>query len=78
MADLSTVKQDSRGSGVRRAQGLILAYGGAPAARLKSAGGIDGIFGPGSTAAVKLFQKAKSLLVDGIVGPKTWSRLVKG
>lgn len=78
VSELPTIKQGSRGSAVRRAQGLILAYGGAPAARLKSAGGIDGILGGGSTAAVKLFQKAKSLVQDGIVGPKTWSHLVKG
>jgi hypothetical protein len=78
VADLDTIKQNARGAGVRRMQGLILAYGGAPAAKLKASGGIDGIFGPGSTAAVKLFQAAKSLTRDGIVGPKTWSRLVAG
>ncbi|MEU6246425.1 peptidoglycan-binding domain-containing protein [Glycomyces sp. NPDC047010] len=78
VSELPSIKQGSRGSAVRRAQALILAYGGAPAARLKSAGGIDGILGSGSVAAVKLFQKAKNLVQDGIIGPKTWSRLVKG
>jgi hypothetical protein len=78
VADLSTVKSGSRGSAVRRVQGLILAYGGTPAAKLKAAGGLDGICGPGTVAAVKLFQKAKSLAQDGITGPKTWTRLLLG
>lgn len=32
-------------------------------------------FGPVTNTAVKSFQKAKGLVVDGIVGPKTWSVL---
>lgn len=35
----------------------------------------DGIFGPMTTAAVKDYQSAKGLEVDGIVGPKTWHAL---
>ena len=33
--------------------------------------GADGVFGPGTEAAVKKWQKENSLVVDGIVGPKT-------
>ena len=38
-------------------------------------GGIDGIKGPKTTAAVKAFQAANGLVVDGIVGPKTLAAL---
>ena len=38
---------------------------------------IDGIFGKGTLSAVKTFQKKNHLVVDGIVGPKTWAMLVK-
>ncbi len=34
-------------------------------------GSIDGIFGKKTTAAVKSFQKANGLVVDGVVGSKT-------
>src|SRR6266478_1761939 len=37
--------------------------------------GIDGIFGPGTESAVKAFQQAKGLSVDGIVGPITRTAL---
>jgi peptidoglycan hydrolase-like protein with peptidoglycan-binding domain len=39
---------------------------------------VDGLFGPGTEGAVRNFQKAYGLQVDGIVGPITWSRLMLG
>lgn len=48
-------------------------------ARLKEAGyypyKIDGIYGPLTMRAVKMFQEKMGLAVDGIVGPKTLERL---
>lgn len=38
-------------------------------------GPIDGIFGGGTESAVKSFQRAENLSVDGLVGPDTWQEL---
>ncbi|MDO0938289.1 serine/threonine-protein kinase [Streptomyces sp. DG2A-72] len=37
--------------------------------------GVDGEFGPGTTAAVESFQSTKGLDADGIVGRDTWTAL---
>ncbi len=37
---------------------------------------VDGKFGDVTEKAVKNFQRAKGLKVDGIVGPQTWTPLV--
>jgi hypothetical protein len=50
--------------------------------QLKSAGLYlgpqDGIFGGGTEAAVRQFQQAHGLVVDGKVGPQTWAALFAG
>lgn len=38
--------------------------------------GADGIFGAGTNASVRAYQRAKGLSVDGLVGTKTWSSLL--
>lgn len=67
-ADMPLVKQGSSGEAVRKLQQLLNAAG----ASLEE----DGSFGPATDAAVRAFQKAHELEVDGEVGPKTWGKLL--
>jgi len=39
---------------------------------------VDGIFGSKTEAAVRGFQQALGIAVDGIVGPLTWRGLISG
>lgn len=39
---------------------------------------IDGAFGPQTEEAVRNFQQALAIAVDGVVGPVTWRALVSG
>ena len=41
-------------------------------------GPIDGVFGGGTETAVRMFQRQSHLVVDGIVGPRTWRALMPG
>lgn len=40
-------------------------------------GAVDGDFGSKTEAAVKAFQKDKTLVVDGVIGSKTWEALME-
>lgn len=62
---MTTLKRGSKGSDVRTLQSHLGVQ-------------VDGIFGKRTEAAVKEFQKANNLLVDGIVGSKTWKVLLTG
>lgn len=66
-----TVKLGDHNNTVRRAQGLLLAFG----AYLPDIGKIDGIFGPKTDAAVRALQKIRGLTQDGIIGRNTWREL---
>lgn len=57
-----------RGPDVLEAQQRLRANGFDP-------GPLDGVYGRQTEAAVRSFQAANGLLVDGIIGPSTWSRL---
>ena len=59
------IKQGDRGPGVQLVQLALKRSGFVPA------GGTDGIFGPGTRAALVRFQAANSLKADGIAGPAT-------
>ncbi len=71
-----TVKQGSNGDAVRGVQEefQFRNLSGDPNQGLQ----IDGIFGPRTDAAVRGFQEALDITVDGIVGPVTWRALVSG
>lgn len=62
-----TLRLGSTGPRVRQVQEKLRASG--------STVSVDGTFGPKTRAAVKKFQRAKRLLADGIVGPRTWTAL---
>ena len=64
---MTTVKYGSTGEDVKKLQTLLNAQG----YKLT----VDGIFGAATTTAVKDFQTRKGLIVDGVVGAKTWEAL---
>jgi peptidoglycan hydrolase-like protein with peptidoglycan-binding domain len=63
-----TIKRGAHGNPVRRAQKRLTLGG-------WDAGGVDGIFGARTEAAVKHFQSAQHVTADGIVGPRTWEKI---
>ena len=66
---MPTLRMGSRGSAVMDLQTRLASAGFSP-------GPIDGIFGPRTDGAVRSFQRARGLKVDGIVGPLTWGELL--
>lgn len=64
--DMDTLKQGDKGQQVKVLQKLL---GGMT---------VDGSFGAKTEAAVETYQTKNGLIVDGIVGPKTWDKLLDG
>lgn len=62
------LRRGSRGPEVRELQERLTSAGVDP-------GPIDGDFGPTTENAVRAFQQARGLEVDGVVGPQTWGAL---
>lgn len=69
--NLPTLKKGSKGDSVKALQILLIGYG-YPCGKY----GVDGSFGSSTESAVKSFQQYEKLGVDGIVGPKTWAKLL--
>jgi peptidoglycan hydrolase-like protein with peptidoglycan-binding domain len=65
---LATVSIGAGGPAVQAAQGQLRSQGWRLA--------LDGSFGPQTDRAVRDFQVARGLVVDGVVGPETWQTLV--
>lgn len=69
---MQTVKKGSKGAHVRVLQALLIGNG-----YSVGSSGVDGSFGPATDKAVRAYQKAKGLTVDGSCGPKTWAKLLE-
>jgi peptidoglycan hydrolase-like protein with peptidoglycan-binding domain len=65
----SFIKKGDSGSAVLSIQQALNSFGANPSVDE------DGVFGSGTAAAVKAFQKKKNLQADGIVGPATFAAL---
>ena len=70
---VETLKKGSKSDNVKALQILLIGYG-------FNCGkyGTDGDFGSATDEAVRNYQKAKGLTVDGIVGKNTWNKLLGG
>ena len=68
---LPTLRKGSKNQHVKQAQQLLIERG-------YNLGicGADGDFGTATDAAVRKFQKDHGLTVDGVIGPKTWEKLL--
>lgn len=74
VASKPTIKQGSTGQAVRELWAFLEGSG------IRQAGMRDATppwrFGPATGKAVRTYQKSRGLTVDGVVGSKTWTKLV--
>lgn len=73
--EVKVLRKGASGDNVKAMQLLLIGYG----YKMQNNGkiyGADGSFGTATDNAVRAFQKAKGLSVDGICGPKTWEKLL--
>lgn len=68
MFSVGTVQKGSKGNDVKLLQQLLCYHGYGLA--------VDGDFGSVTKSAAMEYQKKNGLVVDGIVGPKTWKRIL--
>jgi peptidoglycan hydrolase-like protein with peptidoglycan-binding domain len=71
---LNELKKGSKGEQVKALQRMLHTMG----YNIGSNNPIDGDFGPMTDAAVRAYQKKYGLIVDGLVGEQTWTKLLKG
>ena len=69
--ELHVLRNGNKCASVKALQALLIAYGHSCGSK-----GADGDFGDATESAVRAYQKAKGLTVDGVVGAKTWSKLL--
>ena len=69
--ELPVLKKGAKESVVKGLQALLIGYG-----YDLGRTGIDGSFGSLTDSAVRKFQSRNGLETDGIVGKKTWSKLL--
>ena len=68
---LETLEKGAKGETVKALQILLIGYG-----YSCGSSGADGDFGKSTDAAVRKYQKAKNLTVDGVAGANTWGKLL--
>jgi len=70
------LRRGSSGPSVIELQTRLNAWRGTRAAAPFAPLLVDGVFGPRTDSAVRIFQRDNALAVDGVVGPITWGRLL--
>lgn len=76
MIEMRIIRKGNSGEDVKTAQRIIKELGFKD--QYSRTIVVDGDFGPKFDYAVRNFQKSKGLKQDGIIGPNTWNRLLKG
>jgi peptidoglycan hydrolase-like protein with peptidoglycan-binding domain len=69
--EIKVLKKGAKGNEVRAMQTLLIGYGFSC-----GSSGADGSFGPATDKAVRAYQAARGIGVDGSCGPKTWAKLL--
>lgn len=69
LAGCPTLRKGDRGNITRLLQERLTGFG-------FGTNGVDGVFGAGTQSAVIRYQSAHKLGADGVVGQKTWSKLL--
>ena len=71
IVNVKTLKKGSKGDHVKALQALLIGYG-----YDLGSYGADGDFGGATESAVRKYQSRNGLTTDGVVGNKTWAKLL--